>query len=308
MRDSRLLIVLIIASIFAIVVSIFFFIRNKNQEPENVDDVVIEDDRGINEVSVDKDVQPYVAPSTSNVNNSDKSVSVEDNNEIISNNNEITNDSVAQKIENESNVPKSPDTPTVDNVPTKTDKDEEKVEISGEAGAEVFVNDLSVGMMGDDGNKTITLNTAGGDGDKVFSVFLKNKIGKSGILKITIKKDTSSVSTSSSTSSSSTSTTISRNVRGEWNHIYTNEEYFDIDDYKDDDILQLKLRDVCNENRNVVNYCNKTSKVDSDFDEDDLGEDKCSSSCTLNQTCLLWNNKELSDGSLRSWVVLYRCE
>ncbi len=312
MRDSRFLVILIIVSIFAIIASIFFFVRNKNQEPENIDDVVLEDDRQAG-VIAEKEVTPYVAPSTSK--EVATTVATEDISDAKSD--ESTSINVERETKEEEkevvvtpDVPKSPEAPTLTSIPSKTDKDEEKVEVNGESGAEIFVNEWSVGKIDENGKKEIVLNTAGGDGDKSFSILLSNDMGKSGVLKVVIKKETSTTTSTSSSSSSNSSSSNSStsSSRGEWSHMYTNEEYFDIDDYKDDDITKLKLRDVCSENKNVVSYCKKTSKLDDDFDEDELGEDKCTSSCRIGQTCLLWNNKEKSSGSLKSWVALYRCE
>lgn len=295
MRDSRFLVILIIISIFVIIGSVFFFIfGNKKVENEEItEEMLIQDEKVVgseDNVSVDKQVKVYDEEKDSNSSDVTNSVSTPE----VSNNNQNTQQVVAEKS--------APQIPTLTSIPVSTNKDSENVEVNGEANAEIFVNDWSVGFLDANGKKTISLNTAGGDGNKSFAIFLRNQAGKSGILNAVVKKSTTST-TSVNTTNSNTSTTSS--TKKTWAYIYTNREKFDIDDY--DDYDELKLRDVCKSASGSYSYCYKTSSL-SDKNNESLGNKKCPSSCRAGQTCLLWNSEEKSSGSLYSWVAMYRCQ
>lgn len=305
MRESRFLIILIVISIFAILVSVFFFLRSKNNDNNDGinSETVIQDDFEDGTVSVNKEVTNYTDNNeevSENLSSESSAINTETSSEIVYEKDDIN---VVANTSSQSNKG-VPNIPTLTSSPYSTSKDSENIEINGEPNAEIFVNDWSIGNLDSNGKKTVALNTAGGDGDKSFSIFLRNSFGKSGILNLVIKKQTTISSFTSSTTSSSTST---GSFKGKWAYVYTNKQKFDIDDYKDDDIDELRLSDVCKDNRGTYTYCYKTSRLD-DGDNSELGNTKCPTSCSKGQTCLLWNKKGKSSGSLYSWVAMYRCE
>ena len=87
-----------------------------------------------------------------------------------------------------------PSKPTLTSTPTTTTNDTQSVEVNGEVGATVWVNDVEVGTIGDNGKVTIDLNTSGADGEKRFSIVLKDARGNaSEALVLTITKTTAIV-------------------------------------------------------------------------------------------------------------------
>ncbi|SFV60527.1 MSHA biogenesis protein MshL [hydrothermal vent metagenome] len=95
-------------------------------------------------------------------------------------------------IETPDTIP--PTKPTLTTTPTTTTNDTQSVEVNGEVGATVWVNDVEVGTIGDNGKVTIDLNTSGADGEKRFSIVLKDARGNaSEALVLTITKTTAIV-------------------------------------------------------------------------------------------------------------------
>ncbi|SFV71567.1 RTX toxin, putative [hydrothermal vent metagenome] len=67
-----------------------------------------------------------------------------------------------------------PSKPTLTSTPITTTNDTQSIEVNGEVGATVWVNDVEVGTVGDNEKVTINLNTSGADGAKSFSIVLKD--------------------------------------------------------------------------------------------------------------------------------------
>jgi hypothetical protein len=80
--------------------------------------------------------------------------------------------------------------PSLTTTPTITQDDIVEVEVNGEIGATVFVNGVDSGKtIGSNGKVKVTLDTSGDDGDKSFSITLKDDKGnESEALTFTIKK------------------------------------------------------------------------------------------------------------------------
>jgi len=73
---------------------------------------------------------------------------------------------------------KPPQKLTLTTTPTTTKKDSVEVEINGKVGTSVFVNGVDSGKtIGSTGKVKVTLDTSGDDGDKSFSVTLKDSVG-----------------------------------------------------------------------------------------------------------------------------------
>ena len=75
-------------------------------------------------------------------------------------------------IENTDTI--APSKPTLTTTPTTTTNNTQNIEVNGEVGATVWVNAVQKGIIGDDGKTTINLDTSGADGDKSFSIVLKD--------------------------------------------------------------------------------------------------------------------------------------
>jgi hypothetical protein len=58
--------------------------------------------------------------------------------------------------------------------PTDTSTDSQMVEVEGEVGSKVWVNGVVVATIGSSGKVSISLDTSGADGSKVFSIVLKD--------------------------------------------------------------------------------------------------------------------------------------
>jgi len=89
------------------------------------------------------------------------------------------------------NVTPELEKPTLTTTPTTTKKDSVEVEINGKVGTSVFVNGVDSGKtIGSNGKVKVTLDTSGDDGDKSFSVTLKdNKGNESEALIVVIEKN-----------------------------------------------------------------------------------------------------------------------
>ena len=80
--------------------------------------------------------------------------------------------------------------PTLTSQPTSTTEDSVEVEVNGKVGMRVFVNGVDSGSVIDSNGKTIVnLDTSGLEGDKHFSISLKDDIGhESEVLSLIISK------------------------------------------------------------------------------------------------------------------------
>jgi hypothetical protein len=90
----------------------------------------------------------------------------------------------------ESSVIPEPQKPTLTTTSTTTQDDAVEVEVNGKVGTAVFVNGVDSGKTIDsDGKVKVTLDTSGDDGDKSFSITLKDDKGnESEAFTFTIKK------------------------------------------------------------------------------------------------------------------------
>jgi len=79
------------------------------------------------------------------------------------------------RIVNNLNDTTTPATPTSTQTPTTTDSNNTTIEINGEVGATVWVNDSQVATIGATGKVNIDLNTSGDAGTKTFTIFLKDE-------------------------------------------------------------------------------------------------------------------------------------
>ncbi|MCK5814172.1 MAG: hypothetical protein KAH03_07925, partial [Cocleimonas sp.] len=92
------------------------------------------------------------------------------------------------------------------------------VEVNGEAGAIVLVNNAPVGTLNGSGKLSIALDTSGSDGDKSFSITLKDSSGNiSTALAVTMTKDSTApdAPTLTNTPTKTTAETTDVEVRGE---------------------------------------------------------------------------------------------
>jgi hypothetical protein len=85
---------------------------------------------------------------------------------------------------------KPPQKPTLTTTPTSIQDDAVEVEVNGKVGTAVFVNEVDSGKTIDSTGKVkVTLDTSGDDGDKSFSITLKDDVGnESEALAFTISK------------------------------------------------------------------------------------------------------------------------
>ncbi|WP_069472945.1 hypothetical protein [Candidatus Marithrix sp. Canyon 246] len=83
-----------------------------------------------------------------------------------------------------------PQKPTLTTTPTTTIDDTVEVEVNGDIGTTVFVNRVDTGKtIGSSGKVKVTLDTSGDDGDKSFSISLKDSAGnESEVLSFSISK------------------------------------------------------------------------------------------------------------------------
>ena len=82
-----------------------------------------------------------------------------------------------------------PAKPTLTTTPTTTTNDTQSIEVNGEIGASIWVNGVNMGTIGSNGKAIIDLDTSGVDGDKTFSIVLKDVEGnESEALLVTIER------------------------------------------------------------------------------------------------------------------------
>ena len=106
--------------------------------------------------------------------NSETNATVDNNNNgnsetnttvVIDNNNSET-DTIIDTI--------APDKPTLTTTPSSTEQNSITVEVNGEVNSTIFVNTIKIIQIGESGKESITLNTSGSDGNKVFNILLKD--------------------------------------------------------------------------------------------------------------------------------------
>jgi hypothetical protein len=88
--------------------------------------------------------------------------SSESNNTTIDTNTTIIIDTIAPNI------------PTLTVTPTTTEEESINVEVNGEVNSTIFVNAIKIIQIDNSGKATITLNTSGSDGNKIFTITLKD--------------------------------------------------------------------------------------------------------------------------------------
>ncbi|MCK4442050.1 MAG: DUF1800 family protein, partial [Sulfurovaceae bacterium] len=67
--------------------------------------------------------------------------------------------------------------PTLTSTPTSTSLDAVNIEINGEVGTTVWINEIQIGIIGENGKLTTSLDTSGENGNKEFSIILKDSNG-----------------------------------------------------------------------------------------------------------------------------------
>jgi len=89
-----------------------------------------------------------------------------------------------------------PATPTLLSTQLATNQATFSLQISGESGASIWLDEVQQGQIDDKGLGTLTLDTSGEDGIKAFSITLKDSsLNASGALQVNITKDTLKPST-----------------------------------------------------------------------------------------------------------------
>ena len=112
----------------------------------------------------------------------------------------------------------APNAPILSSTPSSTKNSSVHVEVNGEAGAIVLVNNAPVGTLNGSGKLSIALDTSGSDGDKSFSITLKDSSGNiSTALAVTMTKDSTApdAPTLTNTPTKTTAETTDVEVRGE---------------------------------------------------------------------------------------------
>ena len=111
-----------------------------------------------------------------------------------------------EEVESVSEIPSSLAKPIVSNVPESTTEDEVIVELTGEAGATVWINDQEITVIDSDGTVEITLDTSGESGSKTFTIVLKNDQGQTSEALVILVEKEEATPTNSTISNGSTTT------------------------------------------------------------------------------------------------------
>lgn len=114
--------------------------------------------------------------------------------------------------------------------PSATTSDTISLTIKGEPGSEVFVGGISQGIIGENGEITISIDTSGADGNKSFEIILIDSAGnKSESLVSTIVKDTTPPQKPSITTDGSIDNDqITINIKGEPNtKVFVDGQFYD---------------------------------------------------------------------------------
>jgi hypothetical protein len=90
----------------------------------------------------------------------------ENNTTVVIDNNNSETDTIIDTI--------APDKPTLTTTPSSTEQNSITVEVNGEVNTRILVNTIKIIQIGDSGKESITLNTSGSDGNKVFNILLKD--------------------------------------------------------------------------------------------------------------------------------------
>jgi hypothetical protein len=90
----------------------------------------------------------------------------ENNTTVVIDNNNSETDTIIDTI--------APNKPTLTTTPSSTEQNSITVEVNGEVNSTIFVNTIKIIQIGESGKESITLNTSGSDGNKVFNILLKD--------------------------------------------------------------------------------------------------------------------------------------
>ena len=109
------------------------------------------------------------------------------------------------------------------------------------------------------------------------------------------------------TSSQVTKSTKSK-TKGKWYLVNYNKEYYGIDEVGDD-VSEIKINDVCEENKGVTTFCDREEDLRKSSAKD-LGKEVCDGGgeCKVGQSCLLWYDDTQDNGDVELKTATYKCE
>ncbi len=99
-----------------------------------------------------------------------------------------------------------------------------------------------------------------------------------------------------------------KKTKGKWYFVNYNKEYYDIDEVGDD-VSEIKINDVCEENKGVTTFCEREEDLRKSTTKN-LGKEVCGGGgeCKVGQSCLLWYDDTQDNGDVELKTATYKCE